>query len=212
VESCMTVREFSFEIQGNVTVAAIRAYCGRGLFVIDHAHGYVNGTYRAFVEGDNRNGTQHPTIVLTNCEDTGGAPLSNVVTAANATNGAAYQFSWVIEQVGVPEYRNIFDASNWVSSGTPVWNGLTANAVIPEKFKTRYRARYVNINDHIVAGQLQEFPDLYDFPRASSLYDASAPVGVITPTQIGQTFVKTSAPKEIWVSTGLTSSDWTQTA
>jgi hypothetical protein len=94
----------------------------------------------------------------------------------------------------------------------PAWNGSTPNSVTPEKFKMRYNARFTSINDYIVSGTTQEYPDIHDFPRISTGYDNSSPVGVITPTQIGQTFIKTSAPQAVYTATGLTSTNWLQTS
>jgi len=206
VENCLKITGLNFEITGDVDTACVRAYSPRGLFVFDYIHGYVSGTCRAFVEGHNKGGSQHPTIILRDCEGPAVAPLSSVVTAANLTNGRGYQYNWVIENVTPTTQEDIFDASNWVSTGPAVWDGVTENAVIPDRTHVRYRPLFTDLNDFYINSVDQEIPDVNDFPQVASIYGTTNPTAAgLTPTYIGQIYVKTSSPQTVYVAFGTSS-------
>jgi hypothetical protein len=212
IDQPITVSGLNWEVTGNVTRSIVRVRSEKGISLVEYSGGYVNGTCGAFVEGDNRGASSNPSITIRNCRLTSLEKLRSTVIASNSTNARAYQYTFFIENIILPNHANIFSVDNWVSSGIPVWNGVTENAVIPDRVHVRYIAPYVSLNDYFIAGQDQEVPDVLDFPRTSAGYDTGSPVGIITPTTIGQVFVKTNDTKAAWVSTGLTSSDWLQIA
>jgi hypothetical protein len=212
IDQPIWVSGLNWEVTGNVTRSAIRIRTIKGKSIVEYCGGYVNGTYGAFVEGDNRGASSNPSVVIRHCAPTTAAKLRSTVIATNATNARAYQFTFWVDDVTLPEHRDILSASNWVSSGAPVWNGVAENSVTPDRIHVRYKSPYVSLNDYYIAGTDQEVPDVLDFPRVTAGYDDTSPVGVITPTYIGQVFVKTTATKAAWIATGLTSSDWLQIA
>jgi hypothetical protein len=158
VDHTLTVNGFYYEVTGSVTRAVIRVRNEKGIATINNVTGYISGTMSAFIEGDNRGGTGTPTIVVSNCENAHtNHKYRSVVRSSSAGYGLQAQVMWDFDNVGMPEWRNALSATNWITSGTPVWNGVAENWVVPDKSHLRYKGMFYDINQQLDVG-LQDLP------------------------------------------------------
>ena len=98
---------------------------------------------------------------------------------------------------------NIFDSNNWVTSGAPVWDGVTPNSVISDPIHVDYKAMFYSVNDFYLYTQDQYTPDVNNWTRNTPIVGTGTPTAEnVIPKYIGQFYIKMNAPITMYAGTG----------